>query len=119
MSLFRESFTFDGHCCSFNAEDFNGNPFKSKRANKFGLTNGLSLVLEPALESNISYNDGVRLIIHEYTAYPSDTSIVKMLAPRTENIASINAELTFCSTALNALPISDRQCALPEEIPLK
>lgn len=119
MNLFRESYTFEGHCCSFNSDSFNGSPFKSKRANKFGLANGLSLVLEPALESNISYNDGVRLIIHEYSAYPSDTSIVKMLAPHTENIASINAELTFCSTALNALPIGDRQCALPEEISLR
>lgn len=138
MQLFRESYTFDGYCCSFNSDPLIGVPFKSKRAKKFGLANGLSLVLEPALESNSSYNDGVRvrifdnkliinnlcfvffkLIIHEYSSYPSDTSIVKMLAPRTENIASINAELTFCSTALNALPISDRQCALPEEIALK
>lgn len=61
MSLFRESYTFDGNCCSFNADSLSGSPFKAKRANKFGLANGLSLVLEPALESNSSYNDGVRV----------------------------------------------------------
>lgn len=61
MKLFRESYTFDGPCCSFNSDSLNGSPFKAKRAKKFGLANGLSLVLEPSIESNTSYNDGVRV----------------------------------------------------------
>lgn len=64
MHLFRESFTFEGHCCSFNTDDFSGTPFTSKRGDKFGLANGLSIVLEPALESNTSYNDGVKVRIY-------------------------------------------------------
>lgn len=122
MNIFRRSLTHEGYCCSYNIAPYNSPNFQGKRTRYFGYKNGLSVVLKPRVDAEANtkiFSEGIDLLIHESTVYPSDTAIDKLIPTRSETLVSVQATVTLCSNQVKALPISDRGCVFSEEYTLR
>lgn len=122
MKLFQKSITYDGYCCSFNIAPYNKEGFLGKQPKLFGIGNGLSIILKPNIDVEAQakiYSEGVQMIIHESSTYPSDSTIEKLLPLQSESLVSVQTTVTFCSTQVKALSISNRGCVFPEEYSLR
>ncbi|KAH8298558.1 hypothetical protein KR044_011688 [Drosophila immigrans] len=118
--LFQLSKTFFGHCCSFNLRQ-RGINFTAQQA-AGGLDNGLSLILrykDENYDALKSYSHGFKLLIQETDAFPSAHAICKFLGLSTESFATLRIEETFCSEAVKALSIEQRNCIFREEFQLR
>ncbi|XP_030388345.1 sodium channel protein Nach [Scaptodrosophila lebanonensis] len=118
--LFQRSKTFYGHCCSFNLRQFGLN-FTARYA-AGGLENGLSLVLrykDDSYDILESYSNGFKMLMQEALTYPSAHSLIKFMPQNTEVFAAVRPEETFCSSAVKALPIEERNCVFQDEVKLR
>lgn len=87
-----------------------------------GLFDGLSLILyyNDADYGELGlYSDGFKVLLSENDAFPSAHSITKFTPLKQETFLSIQPIETYCSPAVKALSIDQRQCVLPHEFPLK
>ncbi|EDW10533.2 uncharacterized protein Dmoj_GI18494 [Drosophila mojavensis] len=118
--LFQLSKTFFGHCCSFNLRQ-DGLNFTAQAA-AGGLDNGLSLILrykDENYDALKSYSHGFKLLIQETDAFPSAHADCKFLGLNTESFATLRVVETFCSDAVKALPIAQRNCIFRHEFQLR
>ncbi|XP_052838642.1 sodium channel protein Nach isoform X2 [Drosophila gunungcola] len=118
--IFQLSKTFFGHCCSFNLRQ-KGLNFTAERA-KGGFKNGLSVIVrykDDSYDPVQSYSYGVKLLIQEVDAFPSAHAAAKFVAFNTETFAALRPQETFCSTAVKALTIEERNCVFQNEFPLR
>ncbi|XP_017835494.1 sodium channel protein Nach [Drosophila busckii] len=118
--LFKLSKTFFGHCCSFNLRQIGFN--FTARAAAGGLEQGLSLILrynDENYDSLQSYSHGFKLLIQETDAFPSAHAVCKFVGLNTEAFATIRVEETFCSPAVKALSIAERNCVFSNEFQLR
>lgn len=121
MRIFQKSITYEGYCCSFNISPYN-KVTTGRRTKYFGFRNGLSVILKPNIDTDALtkiFSEGVELLIHESSVFPSDTAVEKLLPIRSETFVSIRTTMTICSGQVKALPISDRSCVFPEEFSLR
>lgn len=137
--IFQLSKTFFGHCCSFNLrqkgwvnnklnnlESFkvfhlNSLNFTAQRAIG-GLRYGLSVVVrykDDNYDPLQSYSYGVKLLIQEADAIPSAHSAAKFIAFNSETFAAVRPQETFCSSAVKALIIEERNCVFQNEFPMR
>lgn len=87
-----------------------------------GLDNGLSLILrykDDNYDALQSYSHGFKLLIQETDAFPSAHATCKFLGLGTESFATIRVEETFCSAAVQALPVEQRNCIFRHEFQLR
>ncbi|EDV37462.1 nach, isoform A [Drosophila ananassae] len=120
LELFQLSKTFFGHCCSFNLRQ-TGLNFTAERA-VGGLKYGLSVILrykDDSYDPVQSYSFGVKLLIQESDAFPSAHSSSKFIAFNSEVFAAIRPQETFCSPAVKALSIEDRNCVFRNEFKMR
>ncbi|EDV98370.1 sodium channel protein Nach [Drosophila grimshawi] len=118
--LFQLSQTFFGHCCSFNLRQHGVN-FTGQQA-AGGMENGLSLILrykDENYDSLKSYSHGFKLLIQETDAFPSAHANIKFLGLNTESFATLRVVETFCSEAVKALSIEERNCVFDHEFQLQ
>ncbi|SPP72777.1 blast:Sodium channel protein Nach [Drosophila guanche] len=118
--LFQLSKTFFGNCCSFNLRQ-QGLNFTAQRA-AGGLGNGLSVILryqDDNYDPLQSYSYGVMVLIQDTSAFPSAHAVSKFVAFNTEVFAALRPEETFCSAAVKALTIEERNCVLGNEFHLR
>ncbi|XP_069964472.1 sodium channel protein Nach [Bactrocera oleae] len=118
--LIEVSRTYYGYCCSFNLNQ-PGLNYTGKTA-RGGLFDGLSLILyyNDADYGELGlYSDGFKVLLSENDAFPSAHSITKFTPLKQETFLSIQPIETYCSPAVKALSIDQRQCVLPHEFPLK
>ncbi|KAH8420980.1 hypothetical protein KR222_000370 [Zaprionus bogoriensis] len=118
--LFQLSKTFFGHCCSFNLRQ-SGINFTAQAA-AGGFDNGLSLILryqDENYDALQSYSHGFKLLIQETDAFPSAHATCKFLGLGTESFATLRVEETFCSEAVKALPVEQRNCIFRHEFQLR
>ncbi|XP_068147632.1 LOW QUALITY PROTEIN: sodium channel protein Nach [Drosophila tropicalis] len=118
--LFQLSKTFFGHCCSFNLRQ-KGLNFTGQRA-LGGLDYGLSVIVrykDAKYDPVQSYSYGVKLLIQETDAFPSAHSVSKFISFNTEVFATLRPQETFCSNAVKALTIKERNCVFRQEFPLR
>lgn len=123
MQIFEKSLSIDGHCCSFNLK----RQFHTLNLN--GITSGLSIVLEPSKTTakNITqlpvvdtyYTEGIKLLIHETTIYPSDLSVKRILSRKYETAIRLTATATTLSNDVKLLSADDRGCLLKNEKELR
>lgn len=66
-----------------------------------------------------AYSKGVKLLVHQSIAFPSDLSVVKMLSHQSENIVRIKSDVTKCSADVKALPYDERDCIFSWEKKLR
>ncbi|XP_017108335.2 sodium channel protein Nach [Drosophila bipectinata] len=120
LELFQLSKTFFGHCCSFNLRQ-TGLNFTGERA-VGGLKYGLSVILrykDDNYDPVQSYSFGVKLLIQEADAFPSAHSSSKFIAFDSEVFAALHPQETFCSPAVKALSIEDRNCVFRNEFTMR
>ncbi|XP_017077784.1 sodium channel protein Nach isoform X2 [Drosophila eugracilis] len=118
--IFQLSKTFFGHCCSFNLRQ-KGLNFTAQRAIG-GMKYGLSLILrykDDSYDPVQSYSYGVKLLIQEVDAFPSAHAAAKFIAFNTETFAALRPQETFCSAAVKALTIKERNCVFQNEFHLR
>lgn len=87
-----------------------------------GLDNGLSLILrykDDNYDALQSYSHGFKLLIQETDAFPSAHATCKFLGLGSESFATIRVEETFCSAAVKALPVEQRNCIFRHEFQLR
>ncbi|KAI8039941.1 hypothetical protein M5D96_007366 [Drosophila gunungcola] len=95
--------------------------FTAERA-KGGFKNGLSVIVrykDDSYDPVQSYSYGVKLLIQEVDAFPSAHAAAKFVAFNTETFAALRPQETFCSTAVKALTIEERNCVFQNEFPLR
>lgn len=116
--------TYQGYCCSFNiikpqkALKQNERGRKALKTHFFGHSMGLSVVLNPLIESGAmtSVNsEGIKILINEFSLYPSEKTIERTLPHKQETFVEIKPESTISSSAVTSLPISDRGCVFENE----
>lgn len=62
-----------------------------------------------------SYSREVKLLVHKSVDFPSDLSVMEMLSHQSENSVHVQATITKCSPAVQALSFDERDCILPTE----
>lgn len=125
--LFSATETYQGFCCGFNVNKpvgaSVGNKVQTVRKTQyFGPEMGLSVILNPLIEKQAmtSVNsEGIKILVNQPSAYPSERTIERMLPHRQETYVEIRPERTDCSEAVRSLPLSDRGCVFSNEYELK
>ncbi|EDV55726.1 sodium channel protein Nach [Drosophila erecta] len=118
--IFQLSKTFFGHCCSFNLRQ-KGMNFTGQRAIG-GLRYGLSVIVrykDDSYDPLQSYSYGVKLLIQEADAFPSAHSAAKFVAFNSETFVAVRPQETFCSAAVKALTIEERNCVFQKEFSMR
>ncbi|XP_050324973.1 sodium channel protein Nach [Bactrocera neohumeralis] len=112
--------TYYGYCCSFNLNQ-PGLNYTAKTTHA-GLFDGLSLILyynDSDYGELGLYSDGFKVLLSENEGYPSAHSVIKFTPLKQETFLGVRPLETYCSRAVKALSIDERQCVLPDEFPLK
>lgn len=126
--LFTVTETYQGYCCSFNilkpvfGEQAPNKTKKIRKTQFFGPEMGLSLILEPLIETGAMTtvsSDGLKIMINENNIYTSERSIERLLPIKQEVYVEVRPEKTDCSSQISALPISDRGCVFNNEHSLR
>ncbi|KAH8372850.1 hypothetical protein KR009_006574 [Drosophila setifemur] len=118
--LFQLSKTFFGHCCSFNLRQ-RGLNFTAQRVIG-GPKQGISVIVrykDDSYDPEQSYSYGVKLLIQETDAFPSAHAAANFIAFNTEVFAAVRPQETFCSGAVKALSVQERNCVFRNEFKLR
>ncbi|XP_048512799.1 sodium channel protein Nach-like [Athalia rosae] len=126
--------TQDGYCCTFNyvrqsdefipASGYNSTGYKSKvlRPNGPGVSNGLSILIEPLLDDyfyTIPSGRGWKIIIFDSEDYPDNPSgsvIEQMISPSTETYLRLDAILFCTPDDIINYPVEKRKCIFNTEL---
>lgn len=66
-----------------------------------------------------TYSEGIKLLIHSSSIYPSDLSIEEVISHRSESIVRIKSTFTMCALSVRELPTADRECIFSPEQKLR
>lgn len=118
-NMFKPSFTYEGHCCSFN---FNYIKKDSKKTIFYGPKNGLTVAIKPDESSAYSstiIGNGLKVLIHKAYAFPSFMTQEIICEAGRENFVEVMTQIKISERLIETLPFDSRQCFLPHEEVLK
>ncbi|CAB3246177.1 unnamed protein product [Arctia plantaginis] len=123
--IFKPILTVHGYCCSFNSKYyFTGKRvtiernFKIRTISATGLSSFFSVISdyepEEAFASTILNAGSIRVMLTDWTEYPFDYESY-LVDTNAESYLFLRATDTYCSSDVQLLPVSSRECLFDDE----
>ncbi|XP_060526084.1 sodium channel protein Nach-like isoform X2 [Cylas formicarius] len=118
---FRETFTANGLCCSFNYV-LDVSPDQMLKNPQYGTSSGLTVTVKPAhdpVTSSLRKIRRVKVMIHSSGDYPGIDALTKVLSAGELCYLQLKASKRESSPSVKSLTVRQRKCVFPNERTLK